>query len=81
MSITTVPPHVRLANEIAAQFHHRPPVRAAAEIAVHMQSFWEPRMTAALLAHLDAGGEGLDQLAARAAELLRRRASVSEAVR
>jgi formate dehydrogenase subunit delta len=71
MSTTTVPPHVRLANDIATQFHHQAPEQAAAEIAAHMRSFWEPRMTTALLAHVDAGGEGLDELAVRAAELLR----------
>jgi formate dehydrogenase subunit delta len=71
MSTTTVPSYVRLANEIAVQFHHHAPDRAAVEIAAHMRSFWEPRMKAALLAHVDAGGAGLDELAVRAAELLR----------
>jgi formate dehydrogenase subunit delta len=67
-----VPPHVRLANEIAAQFHHRAVDQAATEIAAHVRSFWEPRMRTALLAHVDAGGAGLDELAVRAADLLRR---------
>lgn len=67
----TVPPHVRLANEVAVQFRHRDPDRAAEEIAAHLRSFWEPRMTAALLAHVETGGEGLDELALRAAGLLR----------
>jgi formate dehydrogenase subunit delta len=71
MSTTTVPSHVRLANEIAVQFHHRAPDEAAAEIAAHVRAFWEPRMTAALLAHVDAGGADLDELAVRAAALLR----------
>ena len=31
--MTTVPPPVRLANDIAAQFHHLPPDRAAAGVA------------------------------------------------
>jgi formate dehydrogenase subunit delta len=73
MSTTTVPSHVRLANEIAVQFHHHAPDHAAAEIAAHMRSFWEPRMRTALLAHVDAGGAELDELAVRAAELLRDR--------
>ena len=72
MSATTVPSHVRLANDIAVQFRHHGRDRAAAEIAAHMRAFWEPRMTRALLAHVDAGGEGLDESAVRAAELLRR---------
>jgi formate dehydrogenase subunit delta len=72
MSTTTVPPHVRLANEIAVQFHGRDPEQAAAEIADHMRTFWEPRMKAGLVAHVDAGGGlDLDDLALRAAELLR----------
>jgi len=69
---TTTPSHVRLANEIAVQFHHRPPGAAAIEIAAHLRSFWEPRMIAALLAHVAAGGDGLDDLAVAAAGLLRR---------
>lgn len=67
----SLPPHVRLANEIAIQFGHVPADRAATEIARHIHSFWEPRMVRALLAHLDAGGADLDPLAAAAAEQLR----------
>jgi formate dehydrogenase subunit delta len=68
-----VPPHVRLVNEVAVQFAHRPPGEAAVDIAAHLRAFWEPRMTAALLAHVDADGPGLEPVAARAAELLRAR--------
>ena len=71
MSTSTIPSHVRLANEIAVQFHHRDQDAAVAEIATHIHSFWDPRMKAALLAHVDAGAEELDPLAARAAEQLR----------
>jgi formate dehydrogenase subunit delta len=71
MSTTTAPPHVRLANDIAVQFHHHTPDRAATEIAAHIRSYWEKRMREALLAHVDAGGAGLDDLAVRAAKLLR----------
>jgi formate dehydrogenase subunit delta len=67
----SLPPHVRLANEIAVQFAHRPPDEAVAEIAKHMRSFWDPRMRRLLLDHLDAGGADLDPLAAAAAEQLR----------
>lgn len=65
------PPHVRLANDVAAQFVHRPLDEAAQAVATHLRSFWEPRMRTALLAHLAAGGAGLDPIALRAAELLR----------
>jgi formate dehydrogenase subunit delta len=73
MGAATVAPHVRMLNEIAVQFTHRPAEEAATAIAAHLHAFWDPRMTAALLAHLDAGGAGLHPVAARAAELLRAR--------
>lgn len=65
------PPHVRMANEIAVQFTHRPLDEAAQAVAAHMRTFWEPRMRTALLEHLAAGGAELDPIALRAAELLR----------
>lgn len=65
------PPHVRLANDIAVQFTHRPLDEAARAVAAHMRTFWEPRMRSALLDHLAGGGAGLDPIALRAAELLR----------
>jgi formate dehydrogenase subunit delta len=64
------PPHVRLANDVAAQFTHQPLDEAAQAIAAHLRAFWDPRMRAALLAHLAAGGAGLDSIALRAAALL-----------
>ena len=69
--MSTLPPHVRLANEIAEQFAHLPKDKAAAHIATHMKTFWEPRMLKSLLAHIDVGGSDLDPLAAMAAEQLR----------
>ncbi|MGE3287122.1 MAG: formate dehydrogenase subunit delta [Pseudonocardia sp.] len=65
-----VPPVVRLINDVAAQFGHRPPDEGAAAVAAHVRMFWEPRMRAALAAHVASGGVGLDPLAARAAGLL-----------
>jgi formate dehydrogenase subunit delta len=65
------PPHVRMVNEIAVQFAHRPVDEAADAVAAHIRVFWDPRMRAALLAHLTAGGTGLDPIASRAAQLLR----------
>jgi formate dehydrogenase subunit delta len=73
MGTATVPPHVRMINEIAVQFAHRPAAEAAAAIAAHLCAFWEPRMTAALQAHVDGGGAGLEPVAVRAAQLLRAR--------
>jgi formate dehydrogenase subunit delta len=71
MSATTLPPHVRLANEIARQFAHKPADVAATTIANHIKAVWDPRMKAALVTHLDAGGEDLDPVAALAAQQLK----------
>lgn len=67
---SSLPPHVRLANEIAEQFAHLPEDKAAAHIATHMKSFWEPRMVQALLTHMDNGGPDLNPVAAKAAAQL-----------
>ncbi|HEY0453810.1 formate dehydrogenase subunit delta [Actinophytocola sp.] len=67
----SLPPHARLANEIAIQFTHVPAARATAEIATHLHTFWEPRMVRDLLAYVDAGAHDLDPLAVAAAEQLR----------
>jgi formate dehydrogenase subunit delta len=70
MSRTTIPPYVRLANEIAAQFAHRPPTEAAAAIATHLKAVWDPRMKNALIAHANTGAQDLDPVAALAAQKL-----------
>ncbi|MFI7067392.1 formate dehydrogenase subunit delta [Kribbella sp. NPDC050124] len=67
---STLPPYVRLANEIAVQFAHRPPADAATAIANHMKAAWDPRMKRALIAHVQAGAENLDPVAALAAQQL-----------
>ena len=43
-------------------------VRDAAE---HINKFWDPRMRTALLAHLNAGGEGLDPTIVKTAPLIK----------
>lgn len=65
-----VPPYVRLANDVAAQFHAYPPDVAAESVAAHLRSFWDPRMRTQLRAHIAAGAEGLDPLAVAAAARL-----------
>lgn len=64
------PPTVRLANEIAVQFRHRPHDTAALEIASHIRSFWDPRMRRELLHHATTAPETLDPLAVAAARLV-----------
>ncbi len=50
---------VMMANQIGAFFVSQGAGQAPAEIAAHLRKFWEPRMRAAITAHLRAGGEGL----------------------
>lgn len=64
-------PHLRLVNDIAVQFHHRPPEEAAGAIAAHLRKFWDPRMRQRLIVDAPAHQADLDPLALRAAELLR----------
>lgn len=52
---------VMMANQIGRFFvpqRHGDPV---AGIATHIAKFWDPRMRAAIVAHLAAGGAGLDE--------------------
>ncbi len=65
------PPYVRLANDIAAQFHHLPADQGATAVAGHLRNFWDPRMRRQLQAHVDTGADGLDPLAVAAVALLR----------
>ncbi|WP_232664891.1 formate dehydrogenase subunit delta [Pseudonocardia sp. TRM90224] len=71
MSSTTLPSFVRLANDIAVQFAHRPVEEAASEIAGHVRAFWDPRMRRDLYAFVERGDEGLEPAAVRAVEILR----------
>ncbi|MEU6719389.1 formate dehydrogenase subunit delta [Nonomuraea sp. NPDC046802] len=70
MTTTQTPPHIRLSNEIAAQFRSRDPAWAAEQIAAHIRSFWDPRMRARLLADAGAADGRLDPLVVAAAALL-----------
>jgi formate dehydrogenase subunit delta len=58
---------VRMANQIAAFFKGYGHDEAVKGTADHINHFWEPRMRRALLAHLDKGGDGLDQVVRDAA--------------
>ena len=61
---------VRMANQIAKFFSVQGEERAVAGIADHIRKFWEPRMKAAIFAHVDAGGAGLEPLALKALQKL-----------
>jgi len=61
---------VMMANQIGAFFASQKGDEAVHGIADHFKKFWDPRMRAALLAHFEAGGEGLDPNVCRAVEEL-----------
>jgi formate dehydrogenase subunit delta len=51
---------VMMANQIGRFFVPQRDIDPVAAIADHLVKFWEPRMRAAIVAHLKAGGAGLD---------------------
>ncbi len=55
-----LPRLVYMANQIGKFFVSEDKTTAVAGIADHLQKFWDPRMRAEIIAHLTAGGEGLD---------------------
>ncbi|MGD0317997.1 MAG: formate dehydrogenase subunit delta [Xanthobacteraceae bacterium] len=61
---------VYMANQIGKFFATQGPEQAAAGTADHIKKFWDPRMRATILAHLQAGGQGLDPVARAALERL-----------
>lgn len=61
---------VMMANQIARNVAVQGEARAVAITADHIARFWDPRMRGAILAHLAAGGAGLDPLARAAVERL-----------
>jgi formate dehydrogenase subunit delta len=64
---------VTMINQIA-DFHRRQPTEAAAaEVARHLERFWEPRMRVSIYAHLDAGGAGLSEVSRQAVSLMKAR--------
>ena len=51
---------VMMANQIGRFFTPQRDADPVAAIADHLEKFWDPRMRAAIVAHLAAGGAGLD---------------------
>ncbi|MEW6037707.1 MAG: formate dehydrogenase subunit delta [Pseudomonadota bacterium] len=63
---------VKMANNISAFFQAEPDhTEAVQEMVDHLHKFWEPRMRRQIIAHLEAGGEGLSTLAREAVTVLR----------
>ncbi|CAI8889612.1 MULTISPECIES: formate dehydrogenase subunit delta [Methylococcus] len=62
---------VKMANNIGAFFQAEPDHAVAVQGVVdHLHKFWEPRMRRQIIAHLQAGGEGLSPLAREAVAVL-----------
>lgn len=51
---------VYMANQIGKFFAAQGAEAEASGVCDHLRRFWDPRMRAQILAHLEAGGEGLD---------------------
>jgi formate dehydrogenase subunit delta len=51
---------VYMANQIGKFFAHEGEAQAVASTADHLKKFWDPRMRREIVAHLAAGGAGLD---------------------
>ena len=63
---------LRMANQIASFFNGSGPEAAVKDAAEHINKFWDPRMRTMLIAHLDKGGEGLDETILKTAALIKR---------
>lgn len=63
---------VSMANQIAEFFEHEEAAKAVERTADHLRKYWDPRMRAAIVAHLKAGGDGLAPLVKNAVGLLQR---------
>ena len=51
---------IYMANQIGTFFSSQGDARAVPGIADHIRKFWDQRMRKQIMAHLDAGGAGLD---------------------
>jgi hypothetical protein len=59
-----------MANQIATQFAFLPDDIAAAKVAYHLHTFWEPRMIAGLEAHAAARSDDFAPIVLAATRLL-----------
>ena len=64
---------VMMANQIGSFFETQPK-NTVADIAAHIEMFWDPRMRAAIFDHLGRGGEGLKAPVREALETLKAKA-------
>jgi len=69
-SHSTVDTLVRMANQIGKFFGSQNTPDRAAGIVEHLHKFWDPRMRAGIIAHVEHGGEGLDPIVLEAVKRL-----------
>lgn len=61
---------VNMANDISAFCSGEYGAEAPKNIATHIAKFWDPRMRSQIIAHVNAGGEGLSPAALAAVRTL-----------
>jgi formate dehydrogenase subunit delta len=61
---------VKMANQIGDFFGSQRSTDGVAGAAEHLKKFWDPRMRAGILAHLEHGGAGLNPTALEAVKRL-----------
>ena len=66
---------IAMANQIGEFFAPYPAKRAHEGLRNHLRTYWDPRMRNALLAHIDAGGDGLGIRVIEGAQLLREKSA------
>jgi formate dehydrogenase subunit delta len=54
---------IHMANQIAVELGHQQPAAAVEATYNHLWHFWDPAMRKVIVAHLAAGGAGLDPVA------------------
>ncbi|MFA6267352.1 MAG: formate dehydrogenase subunit delta [Pseudolabrys sp.] len=69
---------VYMANQIGRFFASQGEGGDLEGVAGHIRKFWDPRMRRTILAHLDAGGAGLDPLPRLALEKLKAERAAQE---
>jgi len=61
----------QMVNDIANYFAAEPDhATGVASVADHLRKFWDPSMRKQIIAHLEAGGEGLEPMAKEAVQKL-----------
>ncbi len=70
---------IYMANQIAKFFACQRHEQAVEGIADHLGKFWDPRMREKIIAHVEHGGAGLDDLAVEAVRKLAHKAKAKAA--